>query len=292
MGKVKQPLAEVFGFPSDNQSAEAKRCRSKKLCPYGNRVPNCTKDRANDPLGVCSINSDDDRVIVCPVRYRERWLIAEDAASFFFSEDSNWTSLAEVRLTDASGKSAGNIDYVLVSYDNNGEVVDFGALEIQAVYISGNIRRPFAHFMANQGHADEMDWSKQTHYPRPDYLSSSRKRLAPQLLYKGGIFKSWRKKIAVALQDCFFKTLPNLTEVSKEAADVAWLVYDLEKDSTSDAYKLAKKSIVYTKFKESLDSITRAEPGEIRDFIDLLQTQVDEKLEKTPPETQDADAPF
>jgi len=41
------------------------------------------------------------------------------------------------------GRSAGNIDVVLVSYDNDGKVLDFGALEIQAVYISGNVRDPF-----------------------------------------------------------------------------------------------------------------------------------------------------
>jgi hypothetical protein len=39
----KQPLAEVFGFPIDNQSREAKRCRDNALCPFGNKVPNCTK---------------------------------------------------------------------------------------------------------------------------------------------------------------------------------------------------------------------------------------------------------
>ncbi len=292
MSKEKQPLAEVFGFPPDNRSSEAKRCRSNKLCPYGNKVPNCTKDRANDPLGVCSINSGGERVIVCPVRYRERWLIAEDAASFFFPEDSNWTSLTEVRLTDAGGKSAGNIDYVLVSYDNNGEVVDFGALEIQAVYISGNIRRPFKHFMENQELVSKMDWSRQSHYPRPDFLSSSRKRLAPQLLYKGGVFKSWRKKIAVALQDCFFKTLPELNEVPKDEADIAWLVYELNKDNANNVYILERKKVAYTKFRDSLDRITRSEPGKIENFIDLLQTKVDEKLEKTPPDIQDIDAPF
>jgi len=32
---------------------------------------------------------------------------------------------------------------VLVAYDDAGKVVDFGALEIQAVYISGNVREPF-----------------------------------------------------------------------------------------------------------------------------------------------------
>jgi hypothetical protein len=49
------PLAEVFGFPSNSFSEQAQRYRRNKLCPYNNKVPNCTKDKANDPLGVCSI---------------------------------------------------------------------------------------------------------------------------------------------------------------------------------------------------------------------------------------------
>ena len=42
-----------------------------------------------------------------------------------------------------------------------------------------------------------MNWKDQPNYPRPDYLSSSRKRLAPQLIFKGGIFNTWKKKTAL-----------------------------------------------------------------------------------------------
>ena len=62
-----------------------------------------------------------------------------------------------------------------------GKVYDFGALEIQAVYISGNVREPFEYFMKDPKARSSMDWSNQPNYPRPDYLSSSRKRLATPL---------------------------------------------------------------------------------------------------------------
>ena len=45
------PLAEVFGFPADDLSGAAERYRNNRLCPYNNRVPSWTKDKANDPLG-------------------------------------------------------------------------------------------------------------------------------------------------------------------------------------------------------------------------------------------------
>lgn len=96
----RHPLAEVFGFPVDNSSLEAIRHRQHKLCPFNNHVPNCTKDKANDPLGVCSIFHGDEVAITCPVRFRQSWIIADDAAEFFFPADASWTSLTEVRLKD------------------------------------------------------------------------------------------------------------------------------------------------------------------------------------------------
>jgi hypothetical protein len=50
------PLAEVFGHPTNDFSQHAVRCRKNKLYPFNNKIPNCTKDKAKDPLGVCSIN--------------------------------------------------------------------------------------------------------------------------------------------------------------------------------------------------------------------------------------------
>ncbi len=118
----KHPLAEVFGFPTDNHAPEAQRHRRAKLCPYHNKVPNCTKDKALDPLGVCSIYDDTgEATITCPIRFREDWIIAEDAAAFFFPAGAAWTSLTEIRLKDGNGQSAGNIDVVLVAYDERGQ---------------------------------------------------------------------------------------------------------------------------------------------------------------------------
>lgn len=276
---VTHPLAEVFGFPVDNQSASAMRYRQRKLCPFNNKVPNCTKDKANDPLGTCCIRSDTGLVITCPIRFRQDWIISDDAADFFFPPGTNWTSLTEVRLKDKCGESAGNIDIVLASYDERGRVTDFGALEIQAVYISGNVRRPFMKYMEDPGLNATMDWTREVNYPNPDYLSSSRKRLAPQLIFKGGILNAWGKKTAVALDSGFFETLPKLEEVDREHGEIAWMIYDLKLDQSSNTYALTRTRTVYTMFETALNRITRSEPGDISNFLSVLQSKVDEKLD-------------
>lgn len=295
MANIGQPLAEVFGHLTTDQTERANRYRSRRLCPFNNKVPNCTKDKAKAPLGVCTIYQENLSVITCPIRFRENWIITDDAASFFFRKDANWSSLTEVRLNDAQGKSAGNIDVVLVAYDDKGKIYDFGALEVQAVYISGNIREPFEYFMKDPKGRASMDWTKEPNYPRPDYLSSSRKRLAPQLLFKGGILHSWQKKIAVALNKSFFATLPKLKKVSKSKADIAWLIYDLEltkgKDNEAGRYSLKKVDEVFTEFEPALLSITTASPGNVDAFIRLLQEKLDEQIE-TPPTNKTIEKPF
>ena len=186
------PLAEVFGFPVDNLSEEAEHCRNGLLCPFNNKVLRCTKDKADSPLGVCSVFDGEKIHITCPVRFREGWTILEHAAEFLFPEGGKWVGLPEIRMKDGDGVSAGNVDYVLGLHDEDGRIVDFGSLEVQAVYISGNVRKPFDHYMADRPGHMHMRWT-QTNV-RPDYLSSSRKRLVPQLVYKGAILKSWGKK--------------------------------------------------------------------------------------------------
>lgn len=279
---AKHPLGEVFGFPTTNRSQGAIRNRKQQLCPFNNKIPNCTKDKAIDPLGVCSVFDGDELAITCPIRFRQDWLIAEDAAAFFFPHNAKWTSLPEVRLNDKRGNSAGNIDLVLVAYDEKGKITDFGSCEVQAVYISGNIREPFEHYMKNPAKNAEMDWTEQPNYPRPDYLSSSRKRLAPQLLFKGGIFKEWGKKQAVAIHRAFYNTLPKMEEVEKRKADLAWMIYDLKFDKKQDLYKLVRGNMVYTKFQPALLKMTTAEAGSMSKFIEHLQTKLNHKLENPP----------
>ena len=280
----KHPLAEVFGHLVTDFSEQAIAYRRSKLCPFNNKIPNCNKDKAKNPLGVCSIFHNHSPVITCPIRFRENWLIVKDAADFFFPEGATWSSLTEVRLNDAEGKSAGNIDVVLVAYDEKERIYNFGALEIQAVYISGNIREPFEYYMNNPEVNKNMDWKNHPNYPRPDYLSSSRKRLAPQLLFKGGILNSWGRKIAVALNKGFYETLPisKIDSVSKTEGDIGWFIYDLDYDSSFQRFKLVKVDEIFTKFQPSLISITTPQPGKMDDFLKLLQQKLDDQLESAP----------
>lgn len=276
---IVQPLAEVFGFPVTNEAERAERYRQNKLCPYNNIVSNCTKNSIEFPLGVCSLYHKQKPVIICPIRFREDWTIISDAAEFIFNKKENWTHVGEVRLNDKTGKSAGNIDYVLVSYDDKGRVVDFGSLEVQAVYISGNLTGPFTAYLENPN--SKFTWNNALKYPKPDYLSSSRKRLVPQIIAKGSILKQWNKKQVVALQTKFFETLPTLPEVDKSKSDFAFFLYDLIPEKKDQRLSLKLQRVIYTKFKDALEQIAKFEAGPIREFTEILQKKLDAKRRGT-----------
>jgi hypothetical protein len=208
--------------------------------------------------------------------------VATDAAEFFGFEPGTWTSLQEVRLNDANGVSAGNIDLVIAQYDEHGKITDFGSVEIQAVYISGNVRRPFEYYMGDPSGRQHMDW-RETQV-RADYLSSSRKRLMPQLTYKGNILKNWNKLQAVTLHKTFWSTLPKPPTTSKDKAEVAWFVYDTVHDTSTNTYRLELVEIVYTEFGSALLSITSPVPGKLGDFENVLQKKLDAELRSSPPD--------
>jgi hypothetical protein len=274
-----QPLAEIFGFPIDNQSERAVRYRENKLCPFNNIISNCTKNSIEFPLGVCSLNHKNKPVIICPIRFREDWKIVSDAANFIFDNKATWTHVGEVRLKDKFGKSAGNIDYVLVSYDDKGRVLDFGSLEVQAVYISGNLTGPFTAYLESP--TPDFSWTQAFKCPKPDYLSSSRKRLIPQIIAKGSILKQWNKKQTVALQTTFYNTLPPLPEVDKANADFAFFLYDLVPVKEEKRLELKLSKIIYTKFSIALEQIAKFEAGSITDFTQVLQKKLDAKRSST-----------
>jgi hypothetical protein len=217
---MRNPLAEVFGYPVDDRSQAAVNHREGRLCPFHNSSGlRCTKNSVTDPLGVCSILAGDTVAITCPIRFRQDMQIVVDAARFFFPNGANYVTLTEVRLNDKEGNSAGNIDLVLAELNEQGQVIDFGAVEVQAVYITGNVSNVFKAYMQAPEVNFNLDWPNRN-YPKPDYLSSSRKRLAPQLIYKGGILHEWGKKMAVGVHSAFFAQLPTLQETTIQDAEM------------------------------------------------------------------------
>ena len=205
--------------------ADAALNRRDRPCPY--RAGPCNKTG-----GVCSMRQYDDTqgritsvagptVIMCPSRFeQDRVLIDWLTEIVGFGEDAMLAREVPF-MVGSTGKPAGKIDLVVATEKH--ELRWFG-LEIQAVYFSGpGMDDEFVQLVHDSG--------TQPLYPtgvrRPDWRSSSAKRLAPQLQVKVPTLRRWGSKIAVAVDRPFFDSIggPSATPSHDlDAGDVIWLV--------------------------------------------------------------------
>ena len=169
-------------------------------------------------------------VIVCPARFEEERLLIHwlaEIVGFALTEVQVAREVPFMRGTKTN-KPAGKIDLV-VARTSEGGVVWHG-LEIQAVYFSGTGMDSY--FTALRDSAE-----KTPPFPadnrRPDWRSSSAKRLMPQLLIKAPTLRRWGSKIAVAVDGPFFDAIGGPSPQPSHDlndGDVIWLVPRLMQD--------------------------------------------------------------
>ena len=171
-----------------------------------------------------------------------------------------------------TNKAAGKIDLV-VARDRNGELTWYG-LEIQAVYFSGQ-------GMPSEFEALRGDARERPPFPnavrRPDWRSSSAKRLMPQLQIKVPTLRRWGSKIAVAVDRPFFDAIggpspspsQNLTD-----GDIIWLVPEL-KNSKSDGYRLSRGHWEVLTLEDSVSKLLAAETVQHDTFVQALRQKLE-----------------
>jgi hypothetical protein len=218
------------------------------------------------PLGICSFSSGSHATVVCPSRFLEANLVFQDACRLAFGTGVKAAVIPEVRVLTVPGarpKKIGKIDFMLAALGTDGKPVDFAALEIQSVYISGSSIRPaFDHFMRHGLLPDDS-------LRRPDFRSSAQKRLMPQLSLKVPVFRRWGKNFFVAVDETFFSEMPAIREVEGlENSEITWLVYSFGK--THPGYRMHLKRVVYTHWDEVMAALREGvapRPGEMLDQL-------------------------
>lgn len=124
--------AEIFGYPLDNQSAEARRIQEKHGCPFVNADCNKKSRLIDYPFGVCSVQYRGQINAICPHRLEEQGTlegiprVLEEVALHYFGDFNNVIPFREVKLPNV-----GAIDYVLVRHKPmKAEIEDFVAVEL------------------------------------------------------------------------------------------------------------------------------------------------------------------
>ena len=263
-------LAEVFGHPVESQSGDARATRERRWCPF--RDEPCRKYESRNLLGVCSLTEGRTLVITCPHRFREAGLVFRDAARFAFGSDHETVVIPEVPFlrSTVGAKKLGKIDFVIVKHAN-GRLVDFCALEVQSVYMSGAaMRAEFDRFLAT---GEVVDPPTNRH---ADYRSCSHKRLMPQLMLKVPALRRWGKKLVIAIHEDFYDWLPACPQADPSNAELTWLVYRAESDG--EAYRLRLRQTVPTTLEGAVQSLTAAVPPPRDEFESQLQAALRDRL--------------
>lgn len=259
-------IAEWFGVPFRKMSVARRKGAAHAAlgetpalpCPFQHGTPPCSKKG-----GVCSISSGGGMpVIVCPKRFYEGGLVLKWAAEVCGIEDPYLAREVPIAISTTTGKAAGRIDMVLA---DGPKAKNWCGIELQAVYFSGKrMEDDFRNILA----CDTEDPPAPIHRRRPDWRSSSAKRLAPQLRVRGPLFRTWGKKMVVVVDQMFFESVGGATESFSRGVhdgDVVWLVprigksFKLEKghweilllEDTGDKLQAAK-TVERTVFKSSL----------------------------------------
>ena len=209
------------------EHADAALNRRERPCPY--RSGACNKTG-----GVCSMRPYDETetqgriaavagatVVMCPSRFEQGRLLIDWLAEIVGLGDEASLAREVPFMVGSTGKPAGKIDLVVATEQPR---LHWCGLEMQAVYFSGpGMDDEFVRLVRDEG-AEPL-------YPsavrRPDWRSSSAKRLAPQLQVKVPTLRRWGSKIAVAVDRPFFDSIGGPSadcEHDLDAGDVIWLV--------------------------------------------------------------------
>jgi hypothetical protein len=167
--------------------------------------------------------------------------LLEDAAAFFFQRDVSWDTATEVHLrVQGERYRFASVDCVLYSLGAKGEkekVTGYGSVIMQPISRSRDLN-----------FARTQEWEKRL---TPAALSSARAYLVNQIVFEGGMYSVWGRRMAVILETSLYDLLPTMEEVPEREADIVWLMHKSSLDESSEEYTLLRDKCVYTKYPSS-----------------------------------------
>lgn len=199
-------ISEFFGYKAEDASTIALNTANSQICPFLGSP--CTKVLSRDHLisGVCSVRQKTEgspSVICCPIRiyaedYKMLHLISRQAFGRDFGLYAGRAAVeraraeggsiavfghgwgSELRLPQRAGTGSYFVDWVLARLDENGELAEFTAIEVQTIDTTGNYREARTALLENRSVISDtvgLNWENVS------------KRIIPQLIYKGQVLQ-------------------------------------------------------------------------------------------------------
>lgn len=198
-------IIEFFGHAPDDRSASSNAAREGKHCPFIDA--DCQKTLSDGTIsGACTLQSKTGNpVICCPQRlYADHYKVLTDVAQAAFKQPvslspgsrarrapvkagearvavfgKRWGK--ELRLPSRGTSGSYFVDWVLARLDDNGNLAEFVAVEVQSIDTTGNYqaeRRAYANGHSYDGWSTAgFNWE------------NVNKRILPQIIYKGHVLR-------------------------------------------------------------------------------------------------------
>lgn len=229
--------------------------------PYRKYLGSHLHDRLGEPAGP--------PVITCPRRFEQDNLVPKWLARIVGFNPTQSYLAREVPFMrhPSTARPAGRIDLVVAG--GNAPSSRWFGLEIQAVYFSGRgMGSDFELLASDEGTLPPAS----TQVRRPDWRSSSAKRLMPQLQIKAPTLRRWGTKLAVAVDAEFFEAIGGRSSSPSrdlDEGDILWLVPQIDEN-----YQLKQRHWEVLSLEDSSRKLLAAETVKRREFEQALRDRL------------------
>ena len=215
-------------------------------------------DRIGEPIGTPAI--------MCPKRFEQGAIVPKWLAGIVGFKQVFLAREVLFMRSPTTRRPASRIDLVL---SENDLASHWFGLEIQSVYFSGKGMKADFELLSNDSHRLP---PKPVFRRRPDWRSSSAKRLMPQLQIKVPTLRQWGTKMAVAVDVPFFESIGGPSSKpcrDLDKGDVLWLVLQV-----SGSYELEQVHREVLSLKDSSRKLLDAETIERGEFENVLRSKL------------------
>jgi len=238
--------SEIFGCPYCDTSSDLRENIKQQYCPFIRAT--CVKPRKSEPhikVGICSLwykgkSSDEVKpVIICPQRFKEDAMFNAIRKQYL----SHWDNIEWIPEVNIG--IGGSVDYVAITTNKAGEIIDFFCVELQAAGTTGSPYQAIRDIMQTGKMASN------TYNFGINWANEYSKTMMQQAYKKGKILNHWKRKIVFVIQDVGMSYLNSSTDTSKIVTSnkdmpVDFCTFKMEMDTSQKKWVLKFDKIYST----------------------------------------------
>lgn len=262
---------EIFSFPVENKSAEAKKAIKNHYCKFLDGKCDKQSRMINYPMGVCSVNYSEAKPIICPHRFLQNNKVFKDISKEVFGTTNNVLLFSEVYLSNV-----GSFDFVLVKHKPiSDKIDDFCIVEFQSDSTTGTgeLVKALNDFMKG---LDVLE----NKYKFGMNTYNTIKLSYIQMLIKGQVMEKWNKNIVWVMQkfvyDNMVKRFKLIDLDYKQQEYTKYFIYDLKPNK--GIYNLQLVDKTSTTVSNLLRAFTHQPTPSLDEFVSVLENKIKLKL--------------